>query len=163
MLLGFHWTYLARRMTLTNFEFGIGDQFVSGGLVPTYAQQSRNYPAFKFGRISNVFDQPIATSRCTQTSQPVDKWSWLLAGNFVPGNSGSPILLLPLDFTIDAGGLLQYNGPRVMLLGLLSSALDGADLAEMTPAEYIFEIIKANYSNADLYRGDPKQKPATAK
>lgn len=46
-----------------------------------------------------------------------------------------------------------------MLLGVLSASLEGADLAEMAPVEYVFEIIKANYPDADLYRGDVKDKP----
>jgi hypothetical protein len=77
----------------------------------------------------------------------------------VGGNSGSPIYLLPLDFTL--GPTLQYNGLRPMLIGLLSATIHGADLAEMVPIEYVFEIIKQYFPDADLYRGDLKDKPNT--
>jgi hypothetical protein len=140
---------------------GIGDAIVSAGLVPYFANEKRNYAAFKFGKISNVFDQPIEKNRCGPQSQPRSTRTWLIAGNFVGGNSGSPIFLLPLEFTLGKG--LTYNGPRVGLLGLLSASIEGADLAEMTPVEYILEIIKAYYPDADLFRGDVTPKPQPEK
>jgi hypothetical protein len=140
---------------LLKYKVGVGDGIISAGLVPNFAAENRNYPEFKFGKISSVFDQPIEKSRCRPQSRPRSTWSWLVAGNFVGGNSGSPIFLLPLEFTLGKG--LTYTGPRVMLLGLLSASIEGADLSEMTPVEYIFEIIKAHYPEADLYRGPDKE------
>jgi hypothetical protein len=104
-------------------------------------------------------DEPLQQSRCGPGSPSKFTWSWLIAGNFVPGNSGSPIFLLPLEFTL--GPPMQYTGPRAMLIGLLSSAIGGADLAEMVPVEFLFEIIQRNYPDGDLYRGDLKDKPKT--
>jgi hypothetical protein len=145
---------------LAKFKVGVGDQIISDGLVASFSLESRIYPAFKFGRISSVMDEPIQESRCGPGSASKFTWSWLIAGNFVAGNSGSPIYLLPLDFTL--GPALQYNGPRPMLIGLLAATIDGADLAEMVPIEYVFEIIQQNYPMGDLYRGDSKNKPKPA-
>ncbi|HWF39921.1 MAG TPA: hypothetical protein VG322_15465 [Candidatus Acidoferrales bacterium] len=142
---------------IKKFSIGTGAGILSAGLVPYLSDAPRNYPAFKFGRVSNVLDEPLQKSRCGPGSPPISTWTWLLAGNFVGGNSGSPIFLLPLDFTL--GGGLQYTGPRPMLLGLLSASVEGADLAEMVPVEFLFEIIEKNYPDADLYRGDIKNKP----
>jgi hypothetical protein len=146
---------------LQKYKVGVGDGIISAGLVPYFAAENRNYPAFKFGKISSVLGQPIEKSRCGPQSHPRSTWSWVVAGNFVGGNSGSPIFLLPLEFTLGKG--LTYTGPRVMLLGLLSASIEGADLSEMTPVEYIFEIIKAHYPEADLYRGPEKEVPTPAK
>jgi hypothetical protein len=46
-----------------------------------------------------------------------------------------------------------------MLLGLLSGSIEGADLGEMVPEEFIFDVIKEHYPAADLYRGSPKDRP----
>jgi len=95
--------------------------------------------------------------RCEPTSTPMSRLSWIVAGNFVGGNSGSPIFLLPIEFTLAPP--LQFNGPRTMLLGLLSGSIEGADLAEMVPVEFIFEVIQHYYPDGDLYRGSDKDKP----
>lgn len=141
---------------IKKWSIGTGAGIISAGLVPALANAPRNYPAFKFGRVSNVLDEPLQESRCGAGSRVTSTWTWLIAGNFVGGNSGSPIFLLPLDFTL--GGGLTYQGPRPMLLGLLSATIGGADLAEMVPVEYLFQIIAKNYPDADLYRGDLKDK-----
>jgi hypothetical protein len=45
-----------------------------------------------------------------------------------------------------------------MIIGVLSGSIDGADLGEMVPIEYVFEILK-QFLDADLYRGEEKDKP----
>jgi hypothetical protein len=142
---------------IKKWSIGTGSGIISAGLVPALANAPRNYPAFKFGRVSSVLDEPLQESRCGPGSRVTSTWAWLIAGNFVGGNSGSPIYLLPLDFKL--GGGLTYEGPRPMLLGLLSATIGEADLAEMVPVEYLFQIIAKNYPDGDLYRGDLKDKP----
>jgi hypothetical protein len=149
---------LAAKEELEKFQVGIGDGIASAGLVPALFDLKRNYPAFKFGKISNVPDEPLKLT-CEPGSVPKNRLAWLIAGNFVPGNSGSPVFLLPLDFNLTGG--LQYVGPRIALIGLLSGSIDGADLGEMVPAEYIFDIIKDHYPTMDLYRGNLSDKPKT--
>jgi hypothetical protein len=148
----------ATQQEIEKFKIGVGDGIISAGLVPELFDVKRNYPAFKFGRISNVLDEAMKM-RCERvaSSPPKDRMSWIIAGNFVGGNSGSPIFLLPLEFTL--GPPLQYNGPRPMLLGVESGIIEGADLADMAPIEFVFDVIERIYPNADLYRGDPKDRP----
>jgi len=144
---------------IEKFKIGIGDGLISAGLVPQLFDMRRNYPAFKFAKISNVMTEPCRM-RCGPNAPPKERWEWIVAGNFVGGNSGSPIFLLPVEFSI--GPPLQYNGPRPMLIGLLSGNIEGADLGEMVPVEFIFDVIRQSYTDADLYRGNPKDKPKTS-
>jgi hypothetical protein len=39
-----------------------------------------------------------------------------------------------------------------MILGLVSGNVEGADLAEMVPIEYVLEVIAKYYPDANLYR-----------
>lgn len=148
----------ATQQEIIKFKIGIGDGIISAGLVPELLDAKRNYPAFKFGKISSVPDEAMEM-RCERSasSPPKDRVIWIIAGNFVGGNSGSPVFLLPLDFTL--GGGLQYNGPRTMLLGVEAGVIEGADLAEMVPVESVFNVIERIYPDGDLYRGDVKDKP----
>src|SRR5712691_6166648 len=84
----------ATQQEIEKFKIGIGDGIISAGLVPELFNVKRNYPAFKFGKISNVLDEPMKM-RCehTPSSPPKDRTSWIIAGNFVGGNSGSPVFL----------------------------------------------------------------------
>jgi hypothetical protein len=140
---------------IQKYHIGIGANLISAGLVPGIWNDKRNYPAFKFGKISNILDEPVKM-RCEAGDPEKDRLSWLVAGNFVPGNSGSPIFLQPLDFSL--GAPFQFSGPRNMIIGVLSGSIDGADLGEMVPIEYVFEILK-QFLDADLYRGEEKDKP----
>jgi hypothetical protein len=69
---------------------------------------------------------------------------WLLAGDFVPGNSGSPVYLLPP---------VPSAVHRVMLIGIIAGAIPDVDLGQMVPSEYVFDVIQAHYPTANLYRG----------
>jgi hypothetical protein len=140
---------------IQKFSIGIGANFISAGLVPAILNDKRNYPAFKFGKISNVLDEPVKM-QC-EGGETKDRLNWLIAGNFVPGNSGSPLFLQPLEFSLAPP--FEFTGPRNMIIGVLSGSIDGADLGEMVPIEYVFEIIKKSYPDADLYRGTEKEKP----
>jgi len=128
-----------------NYKVGIGDQIVTAGLVPALLDTQRNYPAFKFGRISNIPEEPI-NMKCTQAEagKALPRDVWLLAGNFVGGNSGSPVYLLP-----PVPSALH----RVMLIGIIAGAIPDVDLGTMVPSEYVFDVIQAHFPTANLYRG----------
>lgn len=51
---------------LTKFAVGTGDGILSAGPVPALLDVKRNYPAFKFGKISNVLSEPVK-ARCENT------------------------------------------------------------------------------------------------
>jgi hypothetical protein len=143
---------------IQKFQIGIGANIISAGLVPGLWNDKRNYPAFKFGKVSNVPDEPVKM-HCEANGSDKDRLAWLIAGNFVPGNSGSPVFLQPLEFSL--GAPFQFTGPRNMILGVLSGSLDGADLGEMVPIQYVFEILDAHFPDSDLHRG-PANKPKPA-
>jgi hypothetical protein len=129
-----------------HYKVGIGDQIVTAGLVPALLASIRNYPAFKFGRISNIPEEPIEMA-CTKGDKPLPRNVWLLAGNFVGGNSGSPVYLLPPTPSAEH---------RVMLIGVIAGSIPEVDLGQMVPSEYVFDILQAHYPNANLFRGHAK-------
>ena len=129
-----------------HYKVGIGDQIVTAGLVPALLSTIRNYPAFKFARISNIPDEPIPMS-CTKGDKPLPRDVWLLAGNFVGGNSGSPVYLLPPTPSAEH---------RVMLIGVIAGSIPDVDLGQMVPSEFVFDILQAHYPNANLFRGHAK-------
>ena len=133
----------ATKAETENYKVGIGDQIVTAGLVPALLSAHRNYPAFKFGRISNIPEEPINMS-CAKGDKPLPRNVWLLAGNFVGGNSGSPVYLLPPQ---------PSAVHRVMLIGILAGVIPDVDLGQMVASDYVFDIIQAHYPNANLFRG----------
>ena len=74
-----------------------------------------------------------------------------MGGPAPAGNSGSPI------FAIPAGGAgILFGGGRAMLVGVQSMSIFLADVAGMTPANYIFDVVeKLGLSDANLKRGEP--------
>jgi len=140
---------------IEKLHLGIGTNIISAILIPDLFDMNRNYPAFTFGKVSNVSDE-TGKLRCG-TGSLKDRLSWIIAGKFVPGNSGSPVYLMPLEFAL--GPAFQFNGPRNMILGLVSGNVEGADFAQMVPIEYVFQVIAKNYPDADLYREGDKDKP----
>jgi hypothetical protein len=128
----------------------IGDQLVSAGLVPGMSGKKRNSPFFKFGYVSSIPDEEVEVF-CTR--EPYYVRGWFVAANLVAGNSGSPIFYVP------AGGRGLVFGSivtRPLLLGVQSSSIPPADLAVMTPIDYVYEIIQSMHLvDADLSRGEP--------
>jgi hypothetical protein len=116
----------------------IGDQIVSAGLLPDLPGVTRNYPIFKFGRISSIPAEPIET-QCNARSPKLFLNLWLIAVNLVSGNSGAPIYYVPS--AADAGS------PRVVLLGVQSISFFGAGIAGMTPIRYVYDILKNAFSD----------------
>jgi len=130
----------------------IGDDIVSAGVLLELRDTQKNYPVFKFGKISNIPSEDVPTG-CGGVQMKVK--AWLIAANLVPGNSGSPILYYPPfgeNSDISSAGL-----QRIVLVGIQSSSVVPSDVAFMTPANYIFDIVRSmNVRNADLYRGKPR-------
>ena len=114
---------------------GIGDSIVSAGLLPGRCGEKRNYPFFKFGEISNIPDEPTWIGCGGRVELRLER-VWFLAANLVAGNSGSPIFYAPPT-------LLTEDIKRGVVIGIQSSAFDGADIAGMTPIEDVFKIIRA--------------------
>jgi len=128
----------------------IGDPVMSAGLLPGLAGNTRNYPIFKFGNISNIPSEDVET-HCgpQQTGFPVKVW--LIAANLVPGNSGSPIFHVPLG-----GNGISIGGTRPVLLGVQSISFIGADVAGMTPINFVYEILQnMAFPDSNLHRGPP--------
>lgn len=131
-------------------KLGIGSQIASTGLVPALKGEKRNYPVFKFGKIASV-PAEMASVPCRPDSQPRRFRVWWIAANLVPGSSGSPIYFDPL---FPPGADVSAGEPRAMIIGLQSVSLQGADLAGMTPARYIIDVISHAVPNdADLNLG----------
>jgi hypothetical protein len=139
----------------TDEELGmisIGDDIVSAGVLLELRDTQKNYPVFKFGKISSIPSEGVPTG-CGGVQLKIK--AWLIAANLVPGNSGSPILYYPPfgeNSDITSAGL-----GRIVLIGVQSSSAVPSDVAFMTPANYIFDIVRSmNIKNADLYRGKPR-------
>jgi hypothetical protein len=133
-------------------KIGVGSQTASAGLVPGLEGKKRNNPIFHFGKIASVPDETVSFT-CKQDSQPRPFRVWWLATTLVPGTSGSPIFFDPL---FPPGADITAGEPRGMIIGLQSLALGGADLAGMTPAKYIIDVITRSVGpDADLSFGVP--------
>jgi hypothetical protein len=131
----------------------IGDPIMSAGLLPSLPGNSRNYPIFKFGQISNIPSESIET-RCQEATLQIKVW--LIAANLVPGNSGSPIFHVPLG-----GSGVTLGGTRPMLLGVQSMSFLGAGVAGMTPIKFVYEILEQQeIKDADLHRGPQPAPPS---
>jgi hypothetical protein len=135
-------------------KIGIGSQVASTGLVPGVAGTKRNFSAFKFGKVAGIPDE-MATLQCAPHSPTRTLRVWWIAVNLVPGNSGSPIYFDPL---FPPGSDISVGEPRVMIIGLQSLSVSGADLAGMTPAQYIIDVIShAVPADADISLGLPSK------
>jgi hypothetical protein len=134
-------------------KLGVGSQTASAGLVPGLEGRKRNYPIFQFGKIASVPTNELAFFQCRSDSQARGFRVWWLATTLVPGTSGSPIFFDPL---FPPGADVSAGEPRVMIIGLQSLARQGANLAGITPARYIIEVITRSVPNtADLSLGLP--------
>jgi hypothetical protein len=127
---------------------GIGEPVASAGLVPGKSGEKRNYPFFKFGQVSNILEEPVWIG--CEPGMPELRLSraWFIAINLVPGTSGSPIFYVPPG---SGGVLIGTKIDRPVLLGIQSNSIVPADLAGMTPVQYVFEIFqKLELQNGDL-------------
>ena len=132
----------------------IGDPVMSAGLMPALPGIRRNYPIFKFGHISNIPSESVET-HCPRQQPTFFVKVWLIAANLIPGNSGSPIFHVPLG-----GFEIAIGGTRPMLLGVQSISFDGADIAGMTPINFVYEVLQSlALPDADLHRGPQPPAP----
>jgi hypothetical protein len=130
------------------------DPVLSVGLLPAYPGVKRNYPAWKFGQISDKPEEPVPVP-CVKDGATTLMRLWFMSINLVPGNSGSPIFYAP-----EGSNGVSFGGGRPFLMGLQSASFLGADISGMTPVQYIFEAIQnLKLQDADLYRGLPENKP----
>lgn len=122
-------------------KLSIGDDVVSAGLMPFYYQAGerllpadlkRNYPVFKFGKVSNVPDEPVPI-QCGQRSVR----EVLIAANMFPGSSGSPV------FVVAPGGNGVSFGGKTFLMGIQSNSYISAEVAGVTPVTAILDAIKS--------------------
>ena len=135
-------------------KIGIGSQTASAGLVPGLEGKKRNNPIFHFGEIASIPDEAVGFP-CRQGAQPRPLRVWWLATTLVPGTSGSPIFFDPL---FPPGADVTAGEPRGMIIGLQSLSIGGADLAGMTPAKYIIDVIARSVGiDADLSLGVPSK------
>ena len=125
------------------------------GLLPGLQGNSRNYPIFKFGQISSIPSEDVET-HCGTGKPGFFVKVWLLAANLVPGNSGSPIFHVPLG-----GNGLSFGGTRPMLLGVQSISYVGADIAGMTPSNFVYDILQTMGLGDVDFRRDPPASIAT--
>jgi hypothetical protein len=136
-------------------KIGVASQVASSGLVPPLLATDRNYPVFKFGKIAAIPDELSPPFACPPNKPSRRLRVWWLDINLIPGNSGSPILFDPL---IPPGGNVTSGEPRAMLIGLQSLAVPVANIAGMTPAKYIVDVISSVApKDADLTRGAPSE------
>jgi hypothetical protein len=132
----------------------IGTSVTSPGLVPELSKANRNYPTFKFGRLSNIFGEPIEIPCPIAGRQPKKILGWSVSANFVGGNSGSPVVRFPIDI-VGPGGGVMVGGQRAFLLGLVSNSDLGTDFSVITPVDKIFEVIQnLKMDDGDLFFDD---------
>ena len=131
-------------------NFKAGDDVVSAGLLPGKSGKKRNYPFFKFGNLSSIPDESADPPSCGAASPSHSLKLWFVAANLVPGNSGSPIYFSPRPF----------SDVRAMFLGVQSISFLGWDIAGMTPAQYVYDIIsKIPLEKPDLRRNVKPEQP----
>ena len=133
-------------------KLGIGSQTASTGLVPGLEGEKRNNPIFHFGKVASIPNEP-ANYRCSEHAVLRPLRVWWIATTLVPGTSGSPIYFDPL---FPPGAAVTAGEPRAMLIGLQSISLLGGDLAGMTPASFIIDVVSHSVpDDADLSLGIP--------
>jgi len=122
-------------------------------LVPTFLGEKRNYPFFKFGKVSSIPDEDTLMPCASGAPRP--HTVWYLAATLIGGNSGSPIFILP-----PGNLLISMSNTRPFFVGLQIIA---GEIAGMTPSQYIFEILDSlHLQDANMSRGlAPKVQPTT--
>jgi hypothetical protein len=127
----------------------VGDAIVSAGLLVGMSGKLANYPIFKWGNVSSFNNEPIPTSTCPG-GKTLNLFEALVAAALVPGNSGSPIFVLPNE----------RHPRRIFLAGVQSVSSIGNDVAGMAPIRSFFDSLRILKDEPDLDLGPP-DKPAT--
>jgi hypothetical protein len=124
------------------------------GLIPNLSGEGRDYPFFKFGRVSSIPEEDTLMPCGNGTMRP--HTVRYLAATLIGGNSGSPIFILP-----PGHHLISVGNTRPFLAGLQLVSLIAGEIAGMTPSQYIFEILASlHLPEANMFRGSaPTVKP----
>jgi hypothetical protein len=124
-------------------KIDIGSSVVTAGLVPELARAKRNYPTYRYGRISNIFPEPLDVPCPLPGPGHFSKEYriWSVAANYARGNSGSPVFSLPIDM-VTAHGTMIGGGGLTGLIGLVSLGSPGSDFSGITPVSYIFDVVR---------------------
>lgn len=125
----------------------VGDQIVSAGLLSGASGNLANYPIFKWGNISSFHGEPIPI-HCPD-GKIVNLFEALVAASLVPGNSGSPIFVLPNE----------RHPNRIFLAGVQSISFIGDDVAGMAPIRSLIDSLRLLKNEPDFDLGPP-DKPA---
>ena len=128
----------------------VGDGIVSAGLLVGMSGTLANYPIFKWGNVSSFNNEPISTPSTCPNGKTLNLFEALVAASLVPGNSGSPIFVLPNE---------RHPG-RMFLAGVQSVSSIGNDVAGMAPIRSFVDSLRTLKNEPDLDLGPP-DKPAT--
>jgi hypothetical protein len=140
--------YFASSAQMEALSFG--DEVATAGLLPVFPGSNRNYPFFKFGRISAIPKEPVPMP-CAPNEPARAVQLIFVAMNLVPGNSGSPTFFTPPPF----------SSRKPAFIGLQSLSVQAADVGGMTSANEVYAIIeKLNLPDADLKRGEVPTEPS---
>jgi hypothetical protein len=110
----------------------VGDEIVSAGLLVGASGTLANYPIFKWGNISSFNGEPIHVGPICPQGKSLDLFEGLVAASLVPGNSGSPIFVIPNE---------QHPG-NIFLAGVQSISILGNDVAGMAPIRSFVDSLK---------------------
>ena len=127
---------------------------MSAGLLPCASGKKRNYPIFKFGGYRAFPESRGCPERGHEPTPAHGLKVWFIAASLVPGNSGSPLFYAP-PYLVPGG-----VNKRPIFLGVQSLSYIPWDVAGMTPAQYVYEIIEEmNPPDGDLRRGAEADRP----
>jgi hypothetical protein len=125
-------------------EMRVGDEIVSAGLLSGMSGTLANYPIFKWGNVSSFNNEPIPTQTC-QGGKTLKLFEALVSASLVPGNSGSPIFILPNE----------RHPSRIFLAGVQSVSSIGNDVAGMAPIRSLIDSLRQLKNMPDLDLGPP--------
>ena len=125
-------------------EIRTGDEIVSAGLLEGASGEWRNYPIFKWGHVSSVRSEPLYVPQSCPPHKPQPMHQTLLSASLVPGNSGSPIVVLPNE---------RHPG-RPFIAGVQSISFIGSDVAGMASVPPMLDELRSAGSG-DLDLGPP--------
>jgi hypothetical protein len=143
------------RIVVTDAEMSsihVSQEVVTAGLFPRFPGSTQNLPIYRKGVVSQIPKDPVRLPCVKNLPIARDVYAWLVSAPLRRGFSGAPIFT-----TLQRGD--QNRAP--VLLGIQSFAWEEDQLAGMTPATRLAELIrKAMGPNprADLYQGPGQSK-----
>ncbi len=111
--------FTAERLAERGHVLSEGDEVFFVGLFNLAPGRTRNQPAFRFGRISLIPDEPLLV-KVGENVLYTDK-AFIVECQAYPGFSGSPLFLhLPQEITPQGEGVAHIKEEAFVLLGLVS-------------------------------------------